>query len=128
MRTGIIMLAMLVSMVAGCQRETLAPVVCADLTRGCALVEKGIEVRADRSPSTLNPFTLNVRAQGARQVHAEFVMQGMEMGLNRYRLTLGENGLWQGRVTLPVCVSGRRDWVLILDVDGARYAFAFQAG
>jgi hypothetical protein len=30
-------------------------------------------------------------------------------------------------VTLPVCVSGLRDWVLFLDVDGAHYALPFSS-
>lgn len=110
----------------GCERETTPPVACADLTQGCAM--GGIEVRTDQSPSALHPFLLSVRAPGARQVSAEFVMQGMEMGLNRYRLIAEKNGLWQARVTLPVCVSGRRDWVLWLEVDGERHGLAFQTG
>jgi hypothetical protein len=79
----------------------------------------------DRVPSALQPFVLTVRAPEGKQVYAEFVMQGMEMGLNRYRLERQLNEEWQGRVTLPVCVSGRRDWLLILEVDGERYALAF---
>lgn len=79
----------------------------------------------DRTPSALQPFVLTVRAPKGTQVYAEFVMQGMEMGLNRYRLEHQPNGAWQGRVTLPVCVSGRRDWLLVLEVDGERHALAF---
>lgn len=110
----------------GCEREAAPPRVCADLTQGCAI--RGIEVRADRLPSALHPFLLSVRAPGARQVSVEFVMQGMEMGLNRYRLIAQKDDLWQARVTLPVCVSGRRDWVLWVEADGERHGLAFQAG
>ena len=118
--------ALIIFSLAGCTQEAAPPVACADLTRGCAV--HGIEVRVDQVPSALHPFLLSVRAPGARQVSAEFVMQGMEMGLNRYRLIAEKEGLWQARVTLPVCVSGRRDWVLWLEVDGERHALAFQAG
>ncbi len=111
---------------AGCGQEAAPPMACADLTKGCATA--GIEVRADQPPSALHPFLLSVHAPGARQVSAEFVMQGMEMGLNRYRLMAQNDGVWQARVTLPVCVSGRRDWVLWLEVDGKRHGLAFQTG
>lgn len=119
-------LAFLFFALGGCGQEAAPPVTCADLTQGCTI--RGIEVRADQPPSALHPFLLSVRAPGARQVSAEFVMQGMEMGLNRYRLIAEKNGLWQARVTLPVCVSGRRDWVLWLEVDGERRGLAFQTG
>lgn len=121
-----IALVWLALVLSGCEREAVPPVVCADLTRGCTT--GGIEVRADQAPSALHPFLLSVRAPGAREVSAEFVMQGMEMGLNRYRLIAEKDELWQARVTLPVCVSGRRDWVLWLEVDGERHGLAFQTG
>lgn len=120
-----VMVCVFVLAVAACSRELPPPVACADLTQSCRLDGGAIEVRADHAPSALHPFTLTVGVQGARQVHAEFVMQGMEMGLNRYRLEPTAAGVWRGRVTLPVCVSGRRDWLLILDVDGEQHALAF---
>jgi hypothetical protein len=111
----------------GCSRELPPPVACSDLAQGCrvANAQGALEVRTDASPSALHPFMLTVNAPGARQVHAEFVMQGMQMGLNRYRLGRLASGEWRARVTLPVCISGRRDWLLILDVDDERYALAF---
>jgi hypothetical protein len=46
-------------------------------------------------------------------VTAEFIMEGMDMGQNRYRLERqGEQ--WQAQVTLPACASGQRDWVAIV--------------
>ena len=88
---------------AGCGQETAPPMACADLTKGCTTA--GIEVRADQPPSALHPFLLSVHAPGAREVSAEFVMQGMEMGLNRYRLMAQNDAVWQARVTLPVSSS-----------------------
>ncbi|HYG14046.1 MAG TPA: hypothetical protein VD885_07875, partial [Methylophilaceae bacterium] len=62
---------------------------------------------------------------------ASFAMQGMEMGLNRYRLLRQPDGKWAAEVTLPVCVQGRSDWLMELEViepDGAhRYQLAFRA-
>jgi hypothetical protein len=44
-------------------------------------------------------------------VEVTFFMRGMDMGLNRYRLDADTRGEWKGRVTLPVCMSGRSDWI-----------------
>ncbi len=52
-------------------------------------------------------------------------MVGMDMGFNRYDLRPAGNGVFASKVTLPVCVSGRRDWILYLDLDGMRYALRF---
>jgi hypothetical protein len=119
-------LASLLFLLTGCEAKGPPPVNCADLTKGCTT--HGIEVHVDQPPSALHPFLLSVRAPGAHEVSAEFVMSGMEMGLNRYRLMAQQDGLWQARVTLPVCVSGRRDWVLWLEVDGQRHGLAFETG
>jgi hypothetical protein len=73
----------------------------------------------------MEPFELRVTAPGARRVSAEFQMVGMDMGFNRYDLRPTPDGEFASRVTLPVCVSGRRDWVLYLDIDGTRYALPF---
>ena len=42
-------------------------------------------------------------------------MKGMDMGWNRYRLNKDAAGYWNAEVTLPVCVSGRSDWVADFD-------------
>lgn len=115
----------LFALLSACGNPLPPPTPCADLTRGCRIDQASVEARVDRIPSALQPFVLSVRAPEGKQLHAEFVMQGMEMGLNRYRLERQPNGEWQGRVTLPVCVSGRRDWLLILEMDGERHALAF---
>ena len=47
------------------------------------------------------------------------------MGFNLYTLHADQEGVFRGRVTLPVCVSGRRDWVMTLDIDGRRVAIPF---
>lgn len=101
-------------------------VACADPLAGCSFNHKGISVgvRFSVQPAPLAPFELTVRAPGATRVSAEFQMNGMEMGFNRYDLRPGVGG-FASKVTLPVCVSGRRDWTLFLDIDGAHYALPF---
>ncbi len=101
-------------------------VACADPLAGCRFKHRGVdaEVRLSVKPAPLEPFELHVQAPGAGRVSAEFQMNGMEMGFNRYDLRPADGG-FVSKVTLPVCVSGRRDWTLFLDVDGARYALPF---
>lgn len=114
-------------LLAGCGRAEVAVVPCASLTAGCAVMLNGqaLQVRTDASPAPLQSFEVSVQVARAREVALEFNMQGMEMGPNRYRLSQ-HDGYWRGRVTLPACVSGRRDWRMIVEVDGRRVALPFQ--
>lgn len=106
--------------------QTLA---CADPLQGCAFIHRGqtAQLRFSHSPKPLQAFTITVRAPGARQVQAEFQMQGMEMGLSRYAFVAGKAGLFTAHITLPVCVSGRRDWKLYLQIDAQRYVMPFSS-
>lgn len=102
---------------------------CPDLTRGCRLELAGrsIAVSISPVPVALTPFTLTVKAPAARKVIAEFAMVGMDMGLNRYGLQPAGDGSWQAKVTLPVCVAGGSDWVMLLELDGAKVQVPFAA-
>jgi hypothetical protein len=126
MRLAALMLAWL----AACGRVDVAVVPCASLTAGCVVVlnQRQVQVRTDVAPAPLQPFQVTLRAEQAREVFIAFNMQGMEMGPNRYRLAQQADGSWLARVTLPVCVSGRRDWQMILEIDGRRVALPFQTG
>lgn len=100
---------------------------CADPLAGCAFSHRGAaaSVRFSVRPAPLEAFELSVHAAGARRISAEFQMVSMDMGFNRYDLRPAGDGSFASKVTLPVCVSGRRDWVLYLDLDGSRYALPF---
>jgi len=100
---------------------------CADPLAGCAFSHRGAtaSVRFSVRPAPLEAFELSVRAAGASRISAEFQMVAMDMGFNRYDLRPTPDGAFASKVTLPVCVSGRRDWVLYLDIDGSRYALPF---
>ena len=102
------------------------PVACADALAGCSFSHRGtpVGVRFSARPAPLEAFVLSVRAPGAARVSAEFQMVGMDMGFNRYDLRRAGEG-FAARITLPVCVSGRRDWGLTLDIDGAHYTLRF---
>ena len=114
--------------IAACAQKETPVAACASLMRGCALEHDQIMVRSDRAPSPLTPFVLAVTAPAAQEVSVELQMQGMEMGLNRYRLLRQANGEWRASITLPACVTGRRDWKMVVEVDGTRRALVFQAG
>jgi hypothetical protein len=103
------------------------PVPCADPLAGCAFSHRGASASAgfSISPVPLEPFELHVTAPGATKISAEFQMIGMDMGFNRYDLRPDGKGGFAARITLPVCVSGRRDWMLYVMIDGQRYALPF---
>lgn len=105
-------------------------VACADPLAGCVFAHHGKPARLAFStlPTPMEPFELRVTAPEAKTVSAEFQMVGMDMGFNRYDLHRAAAGGFAATVTLPACVSGRRDWVLKLDVDGVRYAVPFKTG
>ncbi|MFP5418406.1 MAG: hypothetical protein ACLGHA_04530 [Gammaproteobacteria bacterium] len=111
------------------QQADARPVACRDPVAGCSFEHDGAPARLRFSgpPGALEAFGLEVRASAAKRVSAEFQMQGMEMGFNRYDLSPTPGGVFTGQVTLPVCISGRRDWTLFLSIDGTRYAVPFSA-
>ncbi len=102
-------------------------VACADPLAGCSFEHRGttVNVRFSGHPKPLEAFALSASAPGAARVSAEFQMNGMEMGFNRYDLHAAGDGVFVSSVTLPVCVSGRRDWTLYLEIDGVHYALPF---
>lgn len=104
-------------------------IACVDPVRGCVFTHRGqtAQLHFSHPPQPLQAFTMTVRASSARQVHAEFQMQGMEMGLSRYVLAASAPGLFAAPITLPVCVSGRRDWKLYLQIDAQRYEMPFSS-
>ncbi len=102
-------------------------VACQDLHQGCAMRLDGRELTVGVSGElrALQAFELWVRAAGARRVEARFDMVEMNMGFNLYTLRPDAEGVFRARVTLPVCVSGRRDWLMTLEVDGRRVEVPF---
>jgi len=100
---------------------------CGDLQSGCAaeLAGKPVTVRIEGELKPLQAFVVHVSAPKAAKVQARFTMEGMDMGFNLYTLRADKAGEFQANVTLPVCVTGRRDWVMDLSVDEDRLAVPF---
>ena len=115
----------------------VAPADCDLNASRCAVdLPDGGRIELSISPQPIpvvKPLQIDVRVTGAvvRQVELDFSGRTMDMGPNRTRLApVGEGG-YRGSAMLPVCVSGRMDWLatLFVDTDGGRRAarFAFSA-
>lgn len=96
------------------------PVACATGSAACALPD-GAVLRFVDPPVQGRPFTLVLDGVAAGvEPNVEFTMRDMDMGFNRYRFVRAGKR-WQARVTLPACVSGSRDWLMTVSLDGRRY-------
>jgi hypothetical protein len=100
---------------------------CTTLATGCTVHIDGREIQFGMMGETkpLAPFQIWVKAAGLRKAEARFTMEGMDMGFNLYTLRVDQQGVFRANVTLPVCVSGRREWRMILDVDKTQLAVPF---
>ena len=99
------------------QKKPDLPIIsCPDLSKVCSL-DVGLSISTDHPPQIMRPFKLLINASEMTPAAASFTMQGMDMGLNRYRLIKQENGSWTAEVTLPVCIQGRSSWLLELEVE-----------
>ena len=98
------------------KKADLPAIPCPDLSKVCS-VAAGLNISTDHPPQIMRPFKLLVNASKMTPIAASFAMQGMDMGLNRYRLIKQENGSWAADVTLPVCIQGRSSWLLELEVE-----------
>jgi hypothetical protein len=86
-----------------------------------------VAVRFSETPRAMRPFLLEVDAPDAASVKADFSMVGMDMVRNRYDLLRTPEGRWRAQVVLPVCVSGRQDWILTLTVNDRSASAPFSA-
>jgi hypothetical protein len=109
------------------QHNQVTRITCAAPMQGCAfqLDQQPVQVEFVEPPSGLHPFTLRVITPHAQEIHAHFTMQEMEMGYNQYQLISQSPQHWQARVVLPVCVTGRHDWILTLNIDGKQVEIPF---
>jgi len=93
-----------------------------DVRSGCVGRGDGLSVTVRMAPhrSALKPFNVTLSSNaGIDTVIVSLQMQGMDMGRNRYRLLRTANGRWQAEITLPVCASGRSDWIADFELQAA---------
>ncbi|MDZ4097737.1 MAG: hypothetical protein U1E13_03435 [Methylophilaceae bacterium] len=118
-------------LLTACQQVADISFECPDIVAGCSL--DGLSVSTSTVPQILKPFVLNIEFedQATTGVYASFAMEGMDMGLNRYKMIKVADGAWQAEVTLPVCVRGRADWLMQIDAKNylgdRRYLVSFQS-
>ena len=89
--------------------------------------EVGARISMGPGMRALTPFPFSVEVRGNQPVEAvlvSFGMQGMDMGVNRYQLISDGAERWLGNVTLPVCSSGRSDWVASVELSTRQNRFA----
>ena len=98
---------------------------CSNLQQGCTLPD-GSVLRFDRTPHHSQPFLITLGKTAGAAPAAEFSMEKMDMGFNRYRFVDG-NTQWQAKVTLPVCISGSGDWLLDLKYADRSYRIRFKS-
>jgi len=100
-----------------------------DLQQGCRAGDEGsfsVELRFAAPPRAMKAFPVRLRVatgEALETVMISFSMLGMDMGLNRYRMVLGASNTWTADVTLPICVSGRSDWIAGVELVTARRRF-----
>jgi len=100
-----------------------------DVRRGCDVQGEKLHLTVRMGPSVrvLQPFpvSLHVDTGAVEEIYVLFTMQNMDMGWNRYRLERAADGDWHAEVTLPVCSSGRSDWLAAFELvsGGERSAF-----
>ena len=84
---------------------------------------KSIKVDFSRPVTYLQKIAVAVQLQGyekesVKKIIIDFSMRDMQMGINRFELKSQDaTDNWQGMVILPVCVSGRVDWLVKLYVE-----------
>ncbi len=92
----------------------------------------GLSLQGEVSPLRRMQMIVTLKGKAAvavERVAVRFAMPGMNMGLNRFGLAPGEEGVWRGEAMLPVCVTGRQDWLATLEVRGPdAYAAEFSVG
>jgi hypothetical protein len=107
--------------------------------KGCDLSESRCSVAGhslefiERPVLPLKPIRVELRSKTVIQsVILELEMQDMDMGINRFSLNKESQGLWSGTIMIPVCATGRRDWLVnmvIATPEGSKravYSFVVQ--
>ena len=125
------------------QRTTVTPQVieleattgCDPVSQRCEASNKSIQLQLHfpTQPVYLAPFPVEVSVAGSHTVMdavvIDFKMTGMDMGINKAVLSKSkpsghpEQQLWKGNMTLPVCITGRADWLALLQVSAGETVY-----
>ena len=116
----LLLLIALLSGLIGCEKsvDNIQITQCEDLILGCDI---GVgKITFSQIPKPLASFIIVFKPLKSdvnlSLVKAQFNMQGMQMGFNQYRFIQEKTGIWQANVILPVCMQGRADWLMTLEI------------
>lgn len=90
------------------------------IVEGCDLAEQGCvmhgyQLEFDRPVRPLSLFKARVKSEYPMDSAVLYLeMKDMDMGINRFKFTPGKEGAWETDVMIPVCSTGRRDWLVTL--------------
>ena len=101
-----------------------------------------LNISSDEKIEYLRPFNILISTETKNyseidKIQLDFKMIGMNMGVNRFVLKTSDTKknthvrkgkqIWKGKALLPVCVSGRADWVAEVEVlaSQVRYILTF---
>lgn len=100
-----------------------------------SISDKQFQVSLVGMVRTMKPFIIlvhqnNFEAEAGNKVRGisvEFSMSSMNMGVNRFKL-INKNEIkpppkWQGKILLPVCVSKRVDWNILVSLETEKDVF-----
>lgn len=96
---------------------------CADPHLGCHA--GALQLRFTDPPSGTKPFRVEIVS--TTQPLLQLEMADMAMAPVRYRATAAGNGQWHARLSLPLCSTTSKRWLLTIETDGKRYALPFVA-
>ncbi|WP_141565228.1 hypothetical protein [Ectothiorhodospira sp. PHS-1] len=96
-----------------------APSGCELDDRGCLMMVDGEAIRV-RGPARIPPlerFVLHLEGSDSLDpLEVSYIMPGMDMGLHRFEFQSVAAGNWEAESVLPVCMSGRMDWLALVRV------------
>ena len=103
------------------------PLPCVSLNQACTTSVNGLalQIGVIGPIKSMQAFELWVKAPQVKKIEARFTMKAMDMGINAFPLKADKVGTFRAPVTLAACMSGDRDWIMILDVDGAVFTLPF---
>ena len=96
---------------------------CDVAAKGCiaGMDDLRVIVQFDENFGALKPFQLRLQMDPKTTIQIDeinlvFSMAEMNMGLNKYSLIRESDELWIANVTLPICTSGRSDWLADFEI------------
>jgi hypothetical protein len=95
--------------------ETITTVKDCDLSEGpCTHDGFRLEI-LERPVAPLRQLTAQLTvSEDIRNPLLNLEMIGMDMGINRFRFVEKKPGVWEATIMIPVCSTGRRDWLASL--------------